>query len=127
MRILSDFVFKNFSFFLFFLSFFLLQNQVLIFKLANNLNVNKIEEQAFNNYINKKPIDFSGKKIEKIENKNELLSGVKPSANVSVLVFDEKVFYKKLEKYKKLLEWIYRMLGFSILFLVYKFIKKVRF
>jgi len=53
MRKLSSLILNNFSLFL---SLFLLQNQILIFKLANNFNVNKIEEQVFKNYINKKPL-----------------------------------------------------------------------
>jgi len=127
MRKLSSLIFNNFSLFLFFLSLFLLQNQILIFKLSNSFNVNKIEEQVFKNYINKKPINFFTKKVKKIENKNGLLKGIKPNTKKSFPIFNKKVFYKKLENYKKLLDWIYKMMGFSILFLVYKFIKKVRF
>jgi len=127
MRKVSNLIFNNFSLFLFFLSLFLLQNQTLIFKLANNFKVNKIEIQAFKNYIHKKPITFFTKKVKKLKNENELLKGIKSNTKKSETIFNKQEFYETLENYKKLLDWIYKIMGFSILFLIYKFIKKVRF
>ncbi len=127
MRKVSNLIFNNFSLFLFFLSLFLLQNQTLIFKLANNFNVSEIEEQAFKNYIHKKPITFFTKKVKKLKNENELLKGIKSNTKKSETIFNKQEFYEKLENYKKLLDWIYKIMGFSILFLIYKFIKKVGF
>jgi hypothetical protein len=127
MRKVSNLILNNFSLFLFLLSLFLLQNQTLIFKLANNFNVSEIEEQAFKNYIHKKPITFFTKKVKKLKNENELLKGIKSNTKKSETIFNKQEFYEKLENYKKLLDWIYKIMGFSILFLIYKFIKKVRF
>jgi hypothetical protein len=127
MRKVSNLILNNFSLFLFLLSLFLLQNQVLVFKLANNFKVNKIEIQAFKNYIRKKPITFFTKKVKKLKNENELLKGIKSNTKKSETIFNKREFYKKLENYKKLLDWIYKIMGFSMLFLIYKFIKKVRF
>jgi cell shape-determining protein MreC len=120
-------ILNNFSLFLLLFSIFLLQNPVLTFKIANNFNPSEIEIQAFKNYINKKPINFFNKKIEKLKNKNELLKGIRSDTKKSETIFDRQEFYKKLENYKKLLDWVYKILGFCSLFLVFKFFKRVKF
>jgi len=123
MRKVINLILNNFTFFLFLISILLLNNKILIFKLANN-NISDTYILAFENYLKHKKITFFTKKIKKV-NKSVLFSGLKQKEKIKR--FDEKLFYQYLKNYKSFLNWVYKILGFSLLFLIYKFFKKVRF
>ena len=124
MRKVINLILNNFTFFLFLTIILLLNNKILIFKLANNNISDTSYILAFKGYLEHKEITFFTKKIEKI-NKSVLFSKLKDRREIKK--FDEKLFYQYLKNYKKVLDWVYKILGFSLLFLIYKFFKKVRF
>ena len=124
MRKVINLILNNFTFFLFLISILLLNNKILIFKLANNNISDTSYILAFKGYLEHKEITFFTKKIEKI-NKSVLFSKLKDRREIKK--FDEKLFYQYLKNYKSFLDWVYKILGFSLLFLIYKFFKKVRF
>jgi len=124
MKKVINFIFSNFVFFLFLLSILIISNKVLIFKLANNNISDTYYILAFKSYLEHKKITFLTKKIEKV-NKSILFSNLKNDSKIRK--FDEKLFYQMLQNYKNFSDWVYKVLGFSLLFLVYKFFRKVRF
>jgi hypothetical protein len=127
MRVISrlvNLILNNFVIFLFVISIFLLQNRIFLFKLSNNFNINSFEEKAFVNYLRHKKIGFFTKKIERVK-KDILFNGIVKN-NEKKEVFSLEVFYQKLKNYKNWLDFVYKVLGFSLLFLGYKFIKRVK-
>jgi hypothetical protein len=121
---LVNLILNNFAIFLFVISIFLLQDKIFLFKLSNNFNVNAFEEKAFVNYLSHKKITFFTKKIERIK-EDVLFKGIVKS-NKKKETFSLEVFYQKLENYKDWLNFVYKVLGFSLLFLTYKFVRKVK-
>jgi hypothetical protein len=121
---LVNLILNNFAIFLLVISLFLLQNKIFLFKVSNNFNVISLEEKAFVNYLKHKKITFFTKKIERIK-KDVLFKGIVKN-NEKKEVFSLETFYKKLENYKSYLDFVYKMLGFSLLFLAYKFIRRIK-
>jgi len=120
MRKISSFVLNNFSLFLFLLSLILLSNPFLSFKLVNKFNVTDLDLKVLKKYLKTKKIELQSE--NRVQKSNKSLINISQEKKET----KEEVF-KKIENFKRFKDFIYKILGFSLLFLIFKFFKRVRF